>query len=726
MPNKKRLLLITLLWLFSRLQSSPPVRITPGANLLVITLDTTRADHIGIYGYQPAQTPNIDAIARKGVRFENTYTPVPLTLPAHCSLFTGDIPLAHGVRNNGRYRLPGQSDTLAEILQRCGYTTAAFVSSFTLESRFGLDQGFTTYNDNLSVKKGQVKTYSSERPAESVFADFSAWFESCCRQEKNKKFFAWVHFFDPHMPYAPPGPFKSQFQQNPYDGEIAYMDVYIGKIMALLEEKRMLANTLVVVVGDHGEAFGEHGEFGHMMFCYEENLKVPLVFCAPGRLPENKTIADRANLVDVMPTILEFLAVPLPTDAGAGRGVGPVAGTSVRGVSLLPLIAGTAAKERPFYIESVFPTEALGCAPVKGLIKGEYKFIDLPQPELYHLPADPGEKENLYFKQNTIAKQLKQTLTQIMKQYELSAVSAAQSGRRLSPEEERKLKSLGYFSTSSTNTAGANLPDPKEKVASLTEYVVGSRLIGEGKNSEAIPYLNRSITLNPFFSWPYSTLAQAFLESGKTNEALDVLKKGIATNPGEYQLKIDYALVLKKQARWTEAIEILNGLLNQEKGIVDAGPELYYILGDLYAGKGDAANAVSSYRQAALSEPENIVIKQKLVYLLHQSQRYTEALDIYRDLEKATPGDAGLLLNMAILYEQIKNDELARAYYIKLLTQNPAPPVRVYYNYAIFLANTGNFQEAAKQMQRFLDNYPLNDTLKKTAQNYLETWKNSK
>jgi arylsulfatase A-like enzyme/Tfp pilus assembly protein PilF len=725
MSAKKLLLLIILPCLFSRLHSSPPVKVSAGTNLLVITLDTTRADRIGIYGYKPGQTPNIDAIAQKGVRFENTYTPAPLTLPAHCSIFTGDIPLAHGVRNNGRYRLPGQIDTLAEILQRRGYLTAAFVSSFTLESRFGLDQGFTIYNDNFPLKKGQVKTYSSERPAELVFADFSAWFENFYQQDKNKKFFAWVHFFDPHMPYAPPEPFKSKFQQNPYDGEIAYMDVYIGKIITLLEEKQLLANTLVVIVGDHGEAFGEHGEFGHMMFCYEENLKVPLVFCAPGRLPENKTIADRVNLVDVMPTILEFLSVPFPAGADAGRGNNPATVPSVRGISLLPLIKGTSVKERTFYIESVFAAEALGCAPVKGLIKGEYKFIDLPQPELYQLAADPGEKENLYFKQNATAKQLKQSLAQVMKQYEMSP-GAVQPGRKLSGEEERKLKSLGYFSTSNTNTAGANLPDPKDKVASLTEFVVGSRLIGEGKNSEAIPYLNRAIALNPSFSWPYSTLAQAYLESGKTSDALEILKKGIASNPGEYQLKIDYALLLKKQARLGEAIQVLKGLLGQQEGIVDVAPEVYYILGDLYADKGDAANAISSYRKAALCEPENIVIKQKLVYLLHQSQRYPEALEIYRELEKATPGDAGLLLNIAMLYEQIKKFDLSKNYYIKLLAQTPAPPVRVYYNYALLLAKVGDFQEAAKQMQKFIEKYPADDSLKKTARDYLETWKSVK
>ena len=709
MLEKKSLIPIVFLSLCFQLNSSPVVKKTPEANVLLITLDTTRADRIGIYGYKPAQTPNIDAIARKGVRFENAYTPVPLTLPAHCSIFTGTIPLRHNVRNNGRYKLTGPIDTLAEFLQRRGFTTAAFVSSFTLDSRFGLDQGFVLYNDNLPVKNGQVKTYNSERTADLVFADFAAWFENYFRLNKNKKFFAWVHFFDPHMPYSPPEPFKTQFQQNPYDGEIAYMDVYIGKIVNLLEAKHALSNTLIVLVGDHGEGFGEHGEFGHMMFCYEENLKVPMIFYSQGRLPENKIITDRVYLIDIMPTIMDFLAIHIPPQ------------NEIKGISLLPLIDGAAAKPRTLYIESVFPEEALACAPVKGVIKGDYKFIDLPRPELYHLVKDPMEKENLFFKENSTARQLKQNLVSIIKQYRMLA---PQSSRRLSPDEERKLRSLGYFSTSNknSNTANAlNLPDPKDKINSLTQFVIGSRLKGEGKTSEAITHFKQAIGMNPTFSWPYSSLALTYMENNMIDDALHILGKGIASNPDEYQLKIDLALILKKQSRLTEAIQTLKGILQQE-GIVDIGSEVYYILGDLYTEKGDNANAISYFQRALAAEPENSVIKQKLVYLLHQSHKFSEALEIYQNLEKETPGDSGLLLNMALLYEQIKEYDLSKAYYVKLLTQNPKPPVRVYYNYALLLAKIRYFTEAVKQMRLFIANYPPDDSLKKTAREYLKKW----
>ncbi|MCU0285363.1 MAG: sulfatase-like hydrolase/transferase [Acidobacteria bacterium] len=710
MIKKKLLPAFVILCLCFPLKSAFAIKKNPGANVLIITLDTTRADHIGTYGYKPAQTPNIDSIARSGVQFQNAYTPVPLTLPAHCSIFTGNIPLAHGVRNNGRYRLDEKTDTMTEILQRRGYMTAAFVSSFTLDSRFGLDQGFNIYNDNLTVKKGQVKTYDSERTADLVYSDFVAWFESYCQGDKNKKFFAWIHFFDPHMPYNPPGSFRNNFQ-NPYDGEIAYMDLYIGKIINLLKAKQVLDNTLLILAGDHGEGFGEHGEFGHMMFCYEENLKVPLIFYSPGYLPGNINITTTVSLIDIMPSILNFLDIKTP-------GI-----LTTQGISLLPLVNGAAIKDRPFYIESIFPEETLACAPVKGLIKGDYKIIDLPKPELYNLAKDPLEKENIFFKENINARQLKQTLDALVKRYEQKTV---QSGHRLTPEEERKLNSLGYFTSANKKINNSNpvkLPDPKDKIAGLTEFFTGSRLKGEGKTREAIPYFKRAIEMNPTLSWPYSLLALSYLESDMIAEAIQTIKKGIALNPGEYQLKIDYSLLLKKQARIIEAIQILKDLLLQKEAIFDAGAEVYCLLGELYVEKSDTGNAIANFRRALAAEPENNVIKQKLVYLLHQNQKYSEALELYRELEKETPGDAGLLLNIALLYEQINKYDLSKSYYIKLLKGKKAPPIQVYYNYALLLGKTGDFKDAIIQMQQFLDNYSPEDSLKKTALDYLGTWK---
>ncbi|GAH87365.1 unnamed protein product, partial [marine sediment metagenome] len=235
----------------------------------------TRTDRLGCYGYQKAKTQNLDSIAANGVLFMNAYCQVPLTTPSHCSILTGTYPLYHQVRNNGNYSLSPDLTTLAEILKGRGFQTAAFVSSFTVDSRLGLDQGFDVYDDNF-VEGQAFKSLNSERKAENVFASFSRWLD----QNQSGQFFCWVHFFDPHLPYDPPSPFREEFPDDPYDGEIAYMDHYTGKVVEKLREKKLLGRTLIILAGDHGEAFGEKEEVGHGIFLYEGTMRVPLLFYA--------------------------------------------------------------------------------------------------------------------------------------------------------------------------------------------------------------------------------------------------------------------------------------------------------------------------------------------------------------------------------------------------------------------------------------------------------------
>jgi tetratricopeptide (TPR) repeat protein len=523
----------------------------------------------------------------------------------------------------------------------------------------------------------------------------------------SKKFFSWVHFFDPHLPYAPPEPYKSRFRKNPYDGEIAYMDVYVGKIIELLEQKKVLQNTLVVIAGDHGEAMGEHCEKGHMMFCYGENINVPLIFFCPNKLPKNKRVSTRAGLVDIVPTILDFLEIGDPDL--------PI---HLDGLSLLPLINGNTGKERIFYMESMFPWEAMGCAPVKGIIKGKYKFIDLPKPELYDLDNDGEEKDNLYLKKNIPAKKLKQLLNTLTSGYNPLQF---QSQRTLSSEEEKKLKTLGYVSSSRRQQGTGSLPDPKDKIAAVTAFITGSALKGEGKIDEAAAHFQKAIQINPTFSWPYSALALVYVEKGKRDAAQEVLKKGIENNPHEHQLKLEYAMLLKKQSRLDEAVDLLKKLLKQDDSLVDVETEINALLGDLYAAKGEREKAAAYYRNALETERENRVLKQKLVFLLHGAHKLQKALEIYKDLEKETPHDTGLLFNMAILYDQLKQSNRSKIYYQKLLDNKP--PVRVYYNYALMLGKTGDIEEAIKQMQRFITLYPNNDVLLKNAREKMSAWK---
>ncbi len=293
------LLLVALVFFLSRSRSQTG---TAPFNLLVITLDTMRADRLGCYGDAAARTPVLDDLAAKGVLFENCYTPAPLTLPAHCSLFTGRWPIAHGVRNNSSYKLDDAETTLAEKLQAAGYDTAALIAAYVLKSKFGLAQGFDLYDDRLGFEE-KAGNLDAQIPAERIYDKFKEWLE----RHGDRPFFIWAHFYDPHKPYAPPAAYLQACANDAYRGEVAYVDHTIGRMLADLKERRLFERTLVVVVGDHGEAFGEHGEKGHGIFCYDESMKVPLIFANTALLKKPARVAQRVSLLDVMPTVLEML-----------------------------------------------------------------------------------------------------------------------------------------------------------------------------------------------------------------------------------------------------------------------------------------------------------------------------------------------------------------------------------------------------------------------------------
>ncbi|HSA96425.1 MAG TPA: sulfatase, partial [Acidobacteriota bacterium] len=352
-------------------------------NLLVITLDTTRADSLGVYGGEGSHTPNLDRLARDGILFKDCVTPVPLTLPAHASLFTGRTPLGHQVRNNGRYALAPAETTMAERFKEAGFRTYAVVASYVLLGRFGLNQGFDAYDDSLDTYK-VMNSYNTEIPADVVSSRFLGWLAA----HKDERFFAWVHFYDPHEPYRPPAEYRGganvSDSKRLYLGEVEFMDHHVGRILEGLKSLGLGPKTLIVAVGDHGEAFAEHGESGHAIFCYEENIRVPLIVYQETALARGRVVKERVDLTDVLPTLLDIFGI--------------AAGPNVHGRSFAAALRpGTAVPQaRPFYVESLYGFEDWGWAPLAGLIDGDLKLISLPRPELYDLRRDPGEKENLF------------------------------------------------------------------------------------------------------------------------------------------------------------------------------------------------------------------------------------------------------------------------------------------------------------------------------------------
>ena len=409
--------------------------------VVVITLDTTRADRLSPYGFMNVSLPHLERLAREGVVFDQATSVAPLTLPAHTTLYTGLRPPAHGVRDNADSALADGYMTLAETLAARGFRTGAFVGSVVLAPDRGLAQGFEQYR---GVAEGtRDGPAGRQRPANAVMDDAIGWLDTI----GDSRFFLWTHLYDAHRPYDPPEPYRTTYGHNPYVGEIAFADSQIGRLLEALEARQLLDRTVVIVTADHGESLGEHGERDHGIFVYENVLRVPLIVRAPGLTPAR--VGDVVELTDLMPTALDLLDVSSP---------------EIDGVSLANLLRGGQRRfERPAYAESLYP-ERLGWSPLWALRDGRFKFIDAPRPELYDLEDDPAEERNLYDAQRAIAAAMAGRLAAIVQRSGAGSAAAHRPGAP--PELQARLGALGYVSSATARTAseGSSLPDPKDCV----------------------------------------------------------------------------------------------------------------------------------------------------------------------------------------------------------------------------------------------------------------------
>jgi len=670
----------------------------PDANVLLITLDTTRPDRLGAYGYSRAVTPEFDRLARAGVLFQNAYAPVPLTLPSHASILTGTYPLYHGVRNNGKYLLLPQAVTLTEILKSSGYATAAFVSSFILDSRFGLDQGFDYYGD-LMEDAAKVKNLDSERRADAVYEDFENWLKGF----PGGRFFAWVHFFDPHFPYDPPEPIKSDPRlPDSYDGEIAYMDVCLGKVIRLLEEKSLLETTIVVLAGDHGEAFGEHEENGHTIFCYEENIRVPLVIYHPRVLTSALEIQERANLIDILPTVLDFLAIKIPP--------------AVQGKSLIPAVEGRKSEGRDLYFESLYAQDVLGCAPLQGVLSGPLKFIRLPRPELYDLENDRTEKSNLLEGGAGEASKMFEKLTALEKK--LSGTEWT-SERTLSSEERERLKSLGYLSVGKKGGGSASAADPKDRIDFWNKSLLAGQTLAGRNFAAAEALLLGLFGEDPDFLPVIENLGEMYFQQGRAAPLSELFERAIDRNPGRSALNILYGTFLVRMDRADQAVSVL------QAAEALAGPDekesLFFALGSALGKLGRYEDAVQSFQKVLEIEPENFEASRLVGYALMQLGRFEDALSYFRQAEKGMPESPRLLEDMAMSLAELKRFGEAIPYFGRAVKVNPSAPV--YANYALACAQTGDYKRAIALLETAILLPDADAELKSLAQRYLAGWR---
>ena len=646
-------------------------------NVLLITLDTTRADHLGCYGYAPAKTPNLDRLARGGVRFARAYCPAPLTLPSHVSIMTGLYPVTHGVRNNG-HDLPSGIRTLAEIMKGRGYSTAAFVSSFSVDSRFGLDRGFDVYDDTFR-SESPFKTQNMERRAEDTFARFSRWLEN---NGKNR-FFGWVHYFDPHLPYDPPSPYKEEFNGNPYDGEIAYMDRYVGAVLERLKEMGVLERTVVVVAGDHGEGLGDKVETGHGIFLYEETLRVPLIFHNPAVFPRSSVIESQVRLIDIAPTILEILGLRNETAGMAGQ-------------SLVALLRGKGGKDLDSLVETFYPRENFGWSELVGLVSGRWKYIQSPRPELYDVKTDPGESKNLSASSAGRAVEMKKKLEQELLG---SGAGSGSAGRPagVRPEDQERLRSLGYvnFAPSGRGTA---LPDPKDKIPLLKLIQQAEAYELEDNYGEAEKAYLRILADVPDSPAGYVDLALAQARQKKFDQAIRTLKEGMARIPDSEILLVRLGHTQLVTGMSREAFETMNKVLGLNPRNVDALTVCAGILDT--EGRKDEARAY--YDRALAFEPESRFLRMSYAGNLASGGRLKEAIEVYNKLIDDYPDEQGFYQYIGIAHSYLGEYDLAISFLERALAIQPTPTG--YFNLAVAHDKSGNVMEAMKYFRLYLDN----------------------
>lgn len=609
-------------------------------NLLLITIDTLRADYLGANGSKRVKTPHLDKLARGGVNFTQARTPVPLTLPAHASILTGSYPPTHGVRDNGSDRMAESQRSIAEVLREDGYITAAFVGSFVLDQRFGLAQGFDTYDDRVWSDVSELESLEAERPAGQVARAFEQWL---AQRSTNRPFFVWIHLYDPHAPYEPPEPYRSEYPDDPYAGEVAYTDQVIGEILEHLGSDGSRARTVVAVVGDHGEGLGEHGELTHSVLIYNSTLHVPMLLHAPSLLPHGRSVDSLARTIDLAPTLLDYLGLDTALGEGASLRSWIEAGDGET----------EAEPELTAYSESLFAEHNLGWSPLRGLESGGKRLIVAPSPELYDLVEDPRETKNLAATEPSHYQAIKGQLVEVLQRLEES--SGLDSSGALDAESLAKLRSLGYLSgtTSDSRNRKGPLVDPKDRMEIWNRLQRGISLFGHGDYRTAARVFAVIVEDDPLILMAHEFLGSCWLRLSEIDRAEKV-----------YGQALDRGLDSPELHRRLGQIHVQRGhldLAGRELEIAVAmdprSVEAQFELGQIRRRVGRSTQAIEHYRAALDLNPSYLWAWNGLAMTLSAGGEPQEALVAFRRVVEIDPEGAPGYFNLAVHLERVDRPE---------------------------------------------------------------------
>jgi arylsulfatase A-like enzyme/thioredoxin-like negative regulator of GroEL len=590
-------------------------------NIVFITVDTTRADRMGFLGNKQGLTPNLDLVAQQGVVFERAYSQAPLTPVSHATIFTGTYPQFHTVTDFG-HPLPTLLPYTPEILQKAGYHTAAFIGSLILDPHQsmapGFDRGFGYFDAGFRPKNDpdEDRYTTVERRAGDVVAHAISWLT----KNPRNPFFVWVHLYDPHAPYDPPAPYNKRFK-DPYDGEIAYADASLGKLFTYLREKGLYDHTIIVMMSDHGESLGAHGESMHGIFLYDETIRVPLIMKLPQQLLARRRVPTRVRLVDVAPTLLSMLSLPLPP--------------TFQGESLVPLMKGTpkAAEDFPAYAETEYPHRAFGWSGLRSLRSGKYLFVQAPKRELYDQSQDKEAAHNLAATSPAVAGTLQ---SQIDEFHDKTAIVRDKaSDTHLSAEQAENLSALGYVASTDAGQSADPLQgaDPKDKIGISNVLQQGMIAVEDGRYQEAIPLLRKVLADSPLVTAAQLQLGMALAKTHQYTEAIPELRKSVAQLPDSVQSQYELGLALFETGAWKDSVPYFEFVARKRPKWADA----QYSLAAVYARTQHVPEAVDLLQTVIQIEPKHFRANLLLGRILTLQQHAQDALPYLKQAVESAP-----------------------------------------------------------------------------------------
>lgn len=667
----------------------PPAK-TPVAPLqipkrvLLISIDTLRPDFLSCYGEPPVPTPHIAALSTRGTTMDHAVAQVPLTLPSHTDILTGLYPTHHGVHDNGGYYLDQKIETLAEIFKKQGFVTAAFIGGFPLDSQFGLDQGFDTYSDPLPVRTANFDVAMPQLIAEQVVGNALDWLKS----PHGNNWFVFLHLYDPHHPYLPPKEYRDKYPKRFYAGEIGYVDDQLQRVFDYLTDQKLMDSTLIVFTADHGEGLGQHKERTHGIFAYESTLHVPMIFAGPG-VPQGKRLATLTRSIDIAPTILDIMHFP--------------ASSNMDGRSLVKI--WTAPQEPPnitTYFEALSVSINRNWAPIRGFYKGDYKYTYLPVPELYHLPDDPLEQNNLCSSDADLCKQYQSEFLQFEKTVGVQEVAT----QEVDPEVAEKLRALGYVTPSSSSKTSEKEKftvndDPKNLVELDWMLDDSIALHNKGQDQKAVDLLEQLLSKRSDFTMAYLHQAQFYDELGEPQKSVETLKRSIANGTHIAETYARLGLYLQKIGHFEEAATALKQSIQMEPRDVEA----INFLGITYTNAGQFAQAEATFQDAMKLDP-TVAITYNNLGVMHLKQKlYEKALQDYQQAVKYDPQMAPAFNGMGVIYINLNQPQKAIESWQKAADVDPQQvDALLNIGYAYLKMNQGT--QAAEAFHKFLDKAP--------------------